>query len=57
MVMIMQRMTKDTALSYFEKYGLRSKTGIDLPSEVISLTKNAASDILIRKLDLVSLHG
>ena len=44
MVMIAQKLGKDNMRSYFEKYGLRKKTGIDLPSEVNSLTKNFDSN-------------
>lgn len=44
MVMIGQKIGKDNLRSYFEKYGLRKKTGIDLPSEVNSLTKNLDSN-------------
>ncbi len=44
MVMIEQKLGHAGLRNYFEKYGLRKKTGIDLPSEVNSLTKNLDSN-------------
>ena len=43
MVMIGQKMGDANLRNYFTKYGLRSKTDIDLPSEINSLTKNLDS--------------
>jgi cell division protein FtsI/penicillin-binding protein 2 len=44
MVMISQKLGQNNMRKYFEAYGLRSKTGIDLPSETGSLTKNLDSN-------------
>lgn len=44
MVMIAQKLGNKNMRSYFEKYGLRKKTEIDLPSETGSLTKNLDSN-------------
>ncbi len=44
MVMISQKLGQSNMRKYFESYGLRKKTGIDLPSESGSLTKNLDSN-------------
>lgn len=44
MVMIAGRLGPNNIRSYFENYGLRKKTGIDLPSESGSLTSNLDSN-------------
>ncbi len=44
MVMVSERLGPANMRKYFEAYGLRSKTEIDLPSETNSLTKNLDSN-------------
>jgi stage V sporulation protein D (sporulation-specific penicillin-binding protein) len=44
MVMIAEKLGHNNMRKYFEMYGLRDKTGIDLPSETGSLTKNLDSN-------------
>lgn len=44
MVMISQKLGNQSMRDYFERFGLRKKTEIDLPSEINSLTKNLDSN-------------
>lgn len=44
MVAIGKKVPKDTYRSYFENYGLTTKTGIDLPNEISGLTSNLKSN-------------
>jgi cell division protein FtsI/penicillin-binding protein 2 len=44
MVMIMQKLGPKNMRIYFKKFGLRDKTGIDLPSEINGLTSNLDSN-------------
>ncbi len=44
MVWISQKLGPSKMRSYLEKYGIKEKTGIDLPSEVNGLTKNLESN-------------
>ncbi|OGI83969.1 hypothetical protein A2903_00900 [Candidatus Nomurabacteria bacterium RIFCSPLOWO2_01_FULL_33_17] len=44
MVMIMQKLGQKNMRLYFKKFGLRDKIGIDLPSEINSLTSNLDSN-------------